>query len=257
MAKGISVNFKSYNETIPSLLKLIKLDNELKKYNSIILKPLLSNSSLNNTNIQFLEQVLDYCVNHVNPEAQIFIAEGSEGGDTLNVFDSSGCRKLAEKYSIGLIDLNNAEVENIEDPNFLKFDIIKYPRILRESFVISLPKLSEHEEYEIQGSLANMLGAFPAKYYSGFFSSRKNKIRKWPIKYSIHDILRCKMPNLAIIDASEYGKIIIGSPLESDGFAVKLLNKDAKSVQHLKLIYESFKENEKSEKEENVSDITK
>ena len=69
---------------------------------------------------------------------------------------------------------------------------------------------------------------------------KKNKIRKWPIKYSIHDILKCKMPNFAIIDASKQGYILAGLPIEIDKQAVKLLGTDWKSVAHLKLVDESF-----------------
>ena len=87
-----------------------------------------------------------------------------------------------------------------------------------------------------------MLGAFPADYYSGFFSSKKSKIRKHPIKYSIHDILKCKMPDFTIIDASEKGIILAGRPLEMDKQAARLLEKDWKSISHLRLVDETFAE---------------
>ena len=36
-------------------------------------------------------------------------------------------------------------------------------------------KLSEHDELGITGSVAGMLGAFPASEYRGFFTKRKTK----------------------------------------------------------------------------------
>ena len=36
MAKGVSIKFKSYKETIPSLLNAIHLERELKRYDKII-----------------------------------------------------------------------------------------------------------------------------------------------------------------------------------------------------------------------------
>ena len=98
-----------------------------------------------------------------------------------------------------------------------------------------------------------MLGAFPAKYYSGFFSQKKNKIRKWPIKYSIHDILKCKMPNFSIIDASAHGQILAGISIEIDKQAAKLSGKEWKLIPHLKLISESF--SQKPEKKESAGQI--
>lgn len=240
MAKGVSIKFKSYKETIPKLLQIIKFDQEIKKHDNIILKPSLKNLATPNTSPEFTEAVLRFCLEHKTPESRVLIAEGSDGIDTEDVFEKLGYRQLAEEYSVGLIDLNSAEVEEVKDGEFLKFDKIMYPKILANSFVISMPKLAEDEDTEIQASLSNMLGAFPAEHYSGFFSLNKNKIKKWPSKYSIHDILKCKMPEFAIIDASDKGVILAGVPLDMDMQASKLLGKPWQSVQHLRLVNESF-----------------
>lgn len=240
MAKGVSIKFKSYKETIPKLLQLIKLEKEIQKHNKIVLKPSLKNHDVQNTPVEFIEEVLKYCLANKNSETQIFIAEGSDGEQTLDMFESSGYKSLSEKYNIGLLDLNESEVEEIQDGEFMKFESIAYPKILLDSFIISLPKLAEDSESEMQGSLSTMLGAFPSKYYQGIFARKKSKIRKWPIKYSIHDILRCKMPNFAIIDASEQGIIVAGVPLDMDKQVAKLLGKEWKDVPHLRLVDESF-----------------
>jgi uncharacterized protein (DUF362 family) len=240
MAKGVSIKFRSYKETIPKLLSLIKIDRELKKHSKIVLKPSLRNEKSRNTDVSFVESVLQYCLEHKNPGTQVFIAEGSDGANTLELFDKRGYRELSEKYSIGLIDLNTAEVEQIQDGEFLKFEKIMYPKILLDSFVISLPVLSEDPETEISASLSNMLGAYPADYYQGIFSKTKNKIRKWPTKYAIHDLLKCKMPEFTVIDASEQGIILAGIPLNMDKQAAKLLGKEWKTISHLRLVSESF-----------------
>jgi len=241
MAKGVSIKFKSYQETVPKLLQLIKLGQEIAKHDTIILKPSLRNLNSKNTPSEFTEAVLRFCLENKSSEAKVFIAEGADSLDTQEVFEKAGYRQLAEQYSIGLIDLNTSDVEQIQDGEFLKFESIMYPQILTNSFLISLPLLAEDDELEMQASLSNMIGAFPAEHYSGFFSSNKNKIRKWPMKYSIHDILKCKMPNFAIIDASEQGVILAGMPLDMDMQASRLLGKPWNSIQHLRLVNESFK----------------
>ncbi len=244
MAKGVSIKFRSYKETIPKLLTLIKLNNELKKHNKIVLKPSLRNEKTRNSDVTFVESVLQYCLEHKNSDAQVFIAEGSDGANTIEMFDKRGYRELSEKYSIGLIDLNTTEVEQIQDGEFLKFEKIMYPKILLDSFIISLPVLSDDSDIEVQGSLSNMIGAFPSDYYQGIFSKSKNKIRKWPVKFAIHDILKCKTPEFSVIDASENGVILAGIPLDMDKQASKLLGKDWKSISHLRLIDESFSQKE-------------
>ncbi len=240
MAKGISIKFKSYKETVPAILKVIKLGDELKKHTKIIIKPSVRQTYSKNTEIQLTEAVLRYCLENKGPNTEIFIAEGSDGEDTDEMFEIFGYKKLAERYSIGLIDLNNTEVEEKFNGDFLRFEKINFPRILSDSFIISLVPLAEDEETEIYGSLANMLGAYPASHYKGFFSRNKSKIRKWPIKYSIHDVLKCKMPNLAIVDASAKGALIAGQPLEADKQSAKLLGKEWSAIEHLRLVDESF-----------------
>lgn len=242
MAKGISIKFKSYGETVPKLLDVIKFNQELKKHGKIVLKPSLRNSQSLHSSPEFTEEVLKYILANKEPTAQVFIAEGSDGEDTMDVFDKLGYRNLSEKYSVGLIDLNFSEVEEIENGNFSKFDSIMYPKILKESFVVSIPKLAEDPELEMVGSLSNMIGAFPARYYKGLFSKQKTKIRNWPIKFSLCDLLMCKVPELAIIDASEQGSILAGVPLEMDRQAAKLLGKEWRSISHLKLIGETVPE---------------
>ena len=218
---------------------------ELKKYDKIVLKPFLSNDAEKSTPAIFVEAVLRYCLANKNPVADIFIAEGAENDDTLDLFEEQGYQKLAEKYGLGLIDLNNTETESIESPDFLKFSSIQFPSLLNDSFLISLPKLAENEEAVISGSLANMLGAFPASQYTGFFSKSKNKIRKWPIKYSIHDIAKCKMPDFAVVDASDRGIVLAGLPLEIDKQSAKLLGKEWKDVPYIKLLDQTDVKEEK------------
>lgn len=262
MAKAVSIKFRSYSETVPRLLELINLGKELKKHSKIVLKPSLrkveGEKSLS-TPIAFVEQVLRFCLQNKNPVSEIFIAEGADGVDTMELFNQIGYTKLAERYGVGLIDLNLSEVEKVRAYDFARFSEIMYPKILKDSFVISLPLLAEDEETEIQGALSNMLGAFPAKYYKGFLTRSKNKIRKWQMKYSIHDILKCKMPEFAIIDSSEKGVILAGLPFEVDKQAAKLLNLDWRYISHLRMVEEGFLEkakSEKSEKEEEIMPVT-
>jgi uncharacterized protein (DUF362 family) len=241
MVKGVAVKMSSYEETIPKVLRLIKFDQELKKHEKIVLKPsLISGEPDLSTNPAFVEQVLKFCVENKNPGTEIFIAEGVDGEDSQEVFNERGFSNLSEKYGVSLVDLNNSETEDLENEKFLRFDSIKYPKILSESFIISLPVLFEHRELGLAASLDNMLGAFPAKHYKGFFSNSKNKIKKHDAKYQIHDIIQCKMPEFAIIDASEQGLLIAGQSFEMDKQAAKALGIDWQTVDHLKLLEETL-----------------
>ncbi len=255
MVKGISIKFKSYSETIPRLLEVVHLDRELKKHNTIVLKVSLRDDdflSSDNTPVAFAEEVLKYCINNKNPSTEIFIVEGAESDDTTELFENLGYKKLAEQYNVGLVDLNDTETEEVNSVKFSRFEQVIFPKILKDSFVISLPTLSEDYETGVYGSLASMIGAFPKKHYKSFLSRIKNKIRNWPIEYSIHDVSVCKMPNFAIADTSSKGIILAGLPLEIDKQLAKLLGKEWKQVKHLKFIDESLAQMPTEKKKEEI-----
>jgi uncharacterized protein (DUF362 family) len=251
MVKGASIKFTSYGESVPKLLALLKLGNELKKYDKIVLKPWVSLDDEESTPIGFVEAVLKYVLENKNPVAEVFVAEGVDGEETDELFEQKGYLRLAEKYSVGLVDLNKAETEIVDSFDFVKFNGINYPKILLESFVISLPKLQEHGEFGVLGGLSNMLGAYPADYYKGFFSKGKNKIRKQGISNSIHDIVQCKMPDFSIIDSSERGLLLAGLSEDMDRQGAKILGlEDWSDVEYLRLLEESRIKKESMETED-------
>jgi len=248
MTKGVAVNFQSYTETIPKVLRLIKFDNEIKKHDKIIIKPqIIIGSPERSTKAEFLEPIIQFCTANKNPGSEIIIAEGVDGAETHEAFEDFGYTKLAEKYNVGLVDLNEAASVEIQNPEFLRFKSVHFPEMLLNSFVMTVTPLVQHPGLGISSSLDSMRGAFPAYKYRGFFSSTKNKLEKHPLKYQIHDILKCKMPELAMIDASEKGLLIVGKPLDMDKQAAKLLGMDWRQVQHIKLVDESFSPAKKEE----------
>ena len=241
MVKGLAVKLVSYNETIPKVLNLVKLGEELKKHKNIVLKVhLVPGQPENSTKVEFLEPLIEFCVLNKSLGSNIIIAEGCDGAETRDLFDEWGFTKLAEKYSLGIIDLNESSSVEVQNPEFLRFKSIHYPDLLLNSFVITSTPLRLNNELGMSASLDTMLGAFPGYKYRGFFSSTKKKLREYPSKYQIHDILKCKMPDLAVIDAADKGFIIIGKPLDMDKQASKLLGLDWNNVPHIRLVDESF-----------------
>jgi uncharacterized protein (DUF362 family) len=255
MVKGVAVKFWNYEETIPKLLRLLKFGDELKKHDRVVLKVDLNEDKTKGTQVEFVEQVLKFCVENKNPGSEIVVADGAEKDDTMELFDELGYGKLAEKYGIGLVDLNHTESKEIDDKQYLRFGSVYYPEVLLNSFVISMPLLRTDEEDKMTGALSNMVGAFPASHYRGFFSSGKSKIKKWPMKYRVHDVLQCKMPDFALVDASANKLILAGKPLEIDKQGAKILGMDWKEVGHLRLAHESFSVEEMKREREEKEDV--
>ena len=101
MVKGVAVKLKSFEETIPKLLELIKFDQELKKHDKIVLKPnLIEGDETIATKKEFVEPIINFILHNKNPGAEVFIAEGCDGHNTLEIFEDLGYTFLAEKYGI-------------------------------------------------------------------------------------------------------------------------------------------------------------
>jgi uncharacterized protein (DUF362 family) len=253
MVKGVAVKFNSYAETIPKILQLIKLNEELKKHERIVLKiNLVSGDSARSTKTDFIEPIIQFCVTNKNPGSEVIIAEGCDGEETMELFEAQGYSKLSEKYGLGLIDLNHSNTSEIQNPEFLRFESIHYPEVLLNSFVITVTPLSQDEDLSVSASMDSMIGAFPSSKYRGFFARTKNKLNNYPIKYQVHDILKCKMPDLALIDASERGLFIAGKPLDMDKQSAKLMGFDWNKIPHIRLVDESFSPIKKEEDIDNL-----
>src|SRR3989344_5948935 len=136
MAKGLAIKFNSYERSVHKILELVNLQKELKKYDNIVIKVPLNPDSENKLFINFGDSVLSFIMAHKNPVSSVYIAEGSDGADTMNLFENEGYSSLSEKYGVGLLDLNTSETEEIRDSEFLQFEEIYYPKILLNSFII-------------------------------------------------------------------------------------------------------------------------
>jgi len=241
------VEFESYEKSVPELLNKVGFKELLKKNKKkIILKPNLTcNKEFpTTTNVKFVEEIIKYIREF--SEAKILIAEGSGGNTAEECFEDLGYKELAEKFRVGLVDLNETETIEISKAKFKKFKIIEYPKIPLDSFLISLPVLKEHHEAIVTISLKNMLGAFPSKYYKSPLVGWKDKIHSRHIDYRIHDILTCKFPDFAICDAStgqvggevhgeakKFNLLLAGSPLEVDKKGAEILGYDWKKRRYL------------------------
>lgn len=239
------VKFVNYESSVHKLLDNTNFKKIIKEKKRIILKPNLTlcKAFPTTTDSKFVEEIIKY-IKKYNKKAEIIIAEGSGGDKTDKCFKKLGYEELSKKYKVLLLDLNEAETKKIKSEKFKKFSFIEYPKALLTGFVISLPVLKEHTTAKVTISLKNMLGAFPKQEDADW----KTSMHKWPIEYSIHDILVCKFPDYAICDASiaqleheingyakEIGILIAGEPLEVDKRGAFLLGHDWKRVPHLVL----------------------
>lgn len=210
----------------------------------VVLKPNLINdrSPPTTTSCETVEALVKYyCVDY-----EVVIAEGSGWCETSRAFRVLGYFKMAEKYGVKIVDLNQDEYEVRKNPRAICLNKFELPSTLKDSYLISVPVLKEHSITTVTISLKNMLGATlgeetRATWKKGRFHDRLDE--------SIVDINLYLKPNLAVVDGrvagvggelgalpENHGVMIFSEDLvAADAVGAKMLGYDPLDIRHLKL----------------------
>jgi len=247
----VTIDFSSYLESVTEALDAIGARARLARQSAILIKPNLINASPHpvTTPVDCCEAVVKYVRSCSN--ADIVIAEGcgDPSFETSEIFDVLGYSELSKRYGVSLVDLNESPLKRLKNKECSAFPEIYLPEIAFTHFVISVPVLKAHSLAIITGTLKNMMGFTPPKYYSGTFGTWKKAAFHGDIHQSIIDLNRYRSPDLSLMDATvglaEYhlggrhcspspGKIIAGfNPTEVDRESASLLGLNWRDIPHL------------------------
>jgi uncharacterized protein (DUF362 family) len=103
---------------------------------------------------------------------------------------------MAKKYSLELIDFNEAETTILRNDDALQLKHFYLPDIARRAFIITLPVLKDHSFTKTTIAMKNMFGIAPSKFYAG--SWNKAKLHSPSMDKSVVDI--CLYKNMDDID---------------------------------------------------------
>ena len=79
----------------------------------------------------------------------------------------------------------------------------RMPKVLVNSFLVSIPVLKEHDNGVITASLKNLIGIAPSKHYRLVVSKwQKAKLHLLGLHKCIHDINLYKSPDLSVVDGA-------------------------------------------------------
>ena len=200
MSQVARVPFTGYEQSISKALDLIGAGERLPQDSLIILKPNLTNSSPPpvTTSVQAVEAVYRYCRAHT--KAQVIIGEGAGSGRTHDVYAALGYTEFAKREGIRLVDFNDAETVELENPDALQLRKFHLPRIAQGAFIISIPVLKDHSFTKTTIAMKNMFGLAPAKHYAGGWN--KAKLHSPSTDDSVVDVCLYKAPDLSVVDAS-------------------------------------------------------
>lgn len=247
----IDVDFTSYKVTINNALDAINVNERLASQTAILIKPNLINSSPHpiTTPPECCEAIIEYIQKY--SKAKIVIAEGCGDAqiETTEVFTLLGYTAMAEKYNIPLVDLNYEPLKLLKNPDCSVFQEMYLPEIAFEHYIISVPVLKVHSLAGMTGTLKNMMGFAPPKYYSGSYGGWKKALFHKKLQQSINDLNKYLIPDLSVMDCTigmaefhlggahcdpSVNKIIAGyNPWKVDRKAAGLLELDWRNIGHI------------------------
>jgi uncharacterized protein (DUF362 family) len=183
----------------------------LKPNNVIINKPLCASHADN------LEGIIEFL--HSIGKTNIVIAESPAGGSVMEGFSNYGYDKLAKKYNVKLMDLDQEKyqiVQCIDQKDFQPHAVRAATMLMdpKNNFVISACKLKTHDLVGVTLSLKNIVvgagikdsGASLGGRGSGGGRSDKPLMHgggTWGINYNLFVLSSALRPDLAVIDGYE------------------------------------------------------
>ncbi len=246
------IEYVSYPESVPKALDAIGAGVVLQQQARVLIKPNLINMSPFpvTTPAACVEAVIEYV--RSCSKAAIVVGEGcgDPSIETDEVFDRLGYGELARRQGVELVDLNHAPLGKLEDKDCPVFQEMYLPEIAMSHYLISVPVLKAHSFSEITGTLKNMIGLAPPKYYSGRFGTWKKAVFHGRMHESIVDLNTYRTPDLSLMDATvgmpDYhlggahcdppvNKLLAGfDPVEVDRRSAELLGLRWQDIPHLK-----------------------
>lgn len=185
----------------------------------VILKPNIVNINipLASTHADTLEGVLEF-LKSIGKTENVIIAESAANGPTLDGYSNFGYFRLADKYSVKLVDLDQHPVDIIYvfDEKDFKPHAVRMSHMMLDpdSFILSVARMKTHDRVFATLSLKNIVFGTPVKDPGfGFGASRKKGTTSDKsivhgsgfrgINYNLYAMSRQLHPHLAIIDGFE------------------------------------------------------
>ena len=196
--------------------------------------------------------IADYVLKELSPE-NIYIADGTGSleYDTFHAFDKLGFSKMARDRGIKLLDLNEEELVSLSRPELKRWPEMYLPKIVMDSFLISVPTLKAHTLAGVTLGMKNMVGVCPPSHYCKKGNWKKAAFHTG-IDEAVADLNRYRSPDFTVLDASLgmleghiYGVpcdppigLVAASedPVAIDAYGCRLLGVDPRDIGHIAMV---------------------
>jgi len=127
---------------------------------------------------------------------QIVVGESSlRGVDAGYALQATGTRSLAEAAGAEVKDLTKDSVVSVTIPNGIAIKSVEVFKTVRDSFIVSVPKLKRHSDTTVTISMKNMMGTVP--------DSEKGRFHQTNLHQCVADLNSALRPKLVIVDATK------------------------------------------------------
>ena len=197
-------SFTSWQESVDRLLDAAGLVNRLASAKKVIIKPNLVEPQKPpiTTPVELVAVLVDYILSSL-PDLEIIIAEGcgSASKNTWQVFEFLGYTKLTALDRVTLMDLNDAPLVHMKNNNCRRWPEMYLPKIVFESFLISVPVLKAHSLAGVTLSMKNMIGLAPPAHFQQGGHWKKASFHTG-IQEAVFDLNRYRIPDFTLLDAT-------------------------------------------------------
>jgi len=226
---------------VKEILTELNIEEEISKNGLIGIKPNLvlarNSDSGATTDPELVSGVIEYL--QEKGFENIIILEGSWIGDqTTRAYQVCGYDKLAERYGIPLIDLQQDSAKNIK---IKELEIKVCEKALTVDYLINMPVLKGHCQTGITCALKNLKGCIPNSEKRRFHSLGLHK----PIAY----LNKALQQDLIIVDGIlgdldfeeggnpvQMNRVIVGKdPVLVDSYAAEIMGHDINDIPYIQL----------------------
>lgn len=247
-----------WNKSVFGLMDASGVEAVLKHQKKILIKPNLVEALKPpiTTPVELVVAIVDY-IQKKTAETGIIIGEGTGAADydTRHCFEELGYTKLAKDKGVTLTDLNEEPLVKLTNPKLSRWPELYLPRIIFDSFLISVPVLKAHSLAEITLTMKNMMGAAPPSHYQKGGHWKKSAFHQ-RMQESILDLNRYRTPDFTVLDATVGMKeahlwgptcdpppnILAASfdPVAIDAYGAGLLKKDWRNIGHIQMAHKEL-----------------
>ena len=250
-----TTSFTSWHESIQRLLTATDLIDRLAAEKTILIKPNLVEPQKPpiTTPVELVAALVAF-IHESHPHLEIIIGEGcgSSSLNTLQIFEALGYNKLTELDNVSLIDLNEAPLVHRLDKNCRRWPEMHLPRIVFESFLISVPVLKAHSLAGVTLTMKNMIGLAPPAHYQQGGSWKKSSFHQ-RIQEAVFDLNCYRTPDFTLLDATigmqeahlwgptcdpPPNRLVAGfDPVAVDSYGCSLLGINWDSIGHIRMAH--------------------